>query len=191
MNLPSLPTDNLYKFLAIGGVALIVAGLVLPYSFVRSNAERTRGALNVRTEQFSKFLDDTLSLAERREKTYEDVLKDASEALSDADKDVAHMRVSAAKVRLNAVDKRDIVWDTRAKIEEQINKAFLAELEQTLLLTKWITQVAAVMANTGFAFAAIGFPCWWWKVQRFHDRIIRAEAAKAEKELSAAPVTGK
>ena len=40
MNLPSLPTDNLYKFLALFGLVLIVVGLFLTYDYPNRLYER-------------------------------------------------------------------------------------------------------------------------------------------------------
>jgi hypothetical protein len=71
MNFPSIPTDNLYKFLAISGVALLITGIYFRYNFENEvNAELSRlqlseAIINLKTKSDATYSQklDSLTLA--------------------------------------------------------------------------------------------------------------------------------
>jgi len=171
MEIPSLPTDNLYKFLAIGGIIVMVAGFVLPatadFQIVKLHEEQQRLAY----EEFTKHTGDLI-----RQNNEE--MRIAVEAIE---------KIAEPKARDNILDllnKRNVTKEQSDAFVLHLS-GFVDEMRLLRLAHQDQRNVSQLLKYFGFAISALGFGLWYWKVQRFHDRTSRAEALKAEAELKA------
>lgn len=154
MNFPTLPTDNIYKFLALGGLVLLVIGIVLPWKMDRDEIEwywQQRFDVEDRLQSNIKYFTDLVS---RSEFETEAERRKEMERLGDF--------FSARKS------------DELKKLTIRVNERWqMTDLRQLALKrTMW----------AGGVITVIGFFLWWLMVQRHQDAILRAEREKALKE---------
>lgn len=155
LNLPSLPTDNLYKFIAIGGMLLFGAGIVLP--------------VVIEQEQFDLKL--------RRQLETEDRMRSSTFRIADI---VNSERISDDAKRERVLKQIDESLHGVAKIERESLKGELAKREEWA--EQRITELRAV-SFVGLGLTVAGFLLWYFRVQRYQDKLIQLDAMKAEKEL--------
>jgi len=130
MNFLRLPTDNLYKFIAIGGLFLIGVDLVCPYFLV-------------------------LHHTDMKLKANELLLQNSFRKLEFKNDETA----------LKLIDAHEKWLLEYAEGSFEIGKIMAGR-------SHWIGYVGGFMAGGGFVV-------WYVCVQRYQDRIIRNEAAKA------------
>lgn len=164
MNLPNLPTDNLYKFIAL-------SGLVLSIFFTTLLVYQEKEYFKVQTD------------AELRFKVYAQKLK-----MLEAFK-VAHE--GSVKALLESPNEKlleGLMQRTNDQFFEQLD-ALMAEFrEDSQVYVETATNRAMMEAwnwplragiDTGGAIAIVGFLLWYFKLQRHQDEIVRNEAAKS------------
>lgn len=180
MNLPvpSAPTDNLYKFIALSGVALIVTGQFLPLGMVREINDKmadVRGAhITATAEAESQDLleaefQDTL--AELRAVAKDGELRQAAgEVLAEVKK--LHQRYHE---RLE----RKILLSSQAKFKESQLEFLQEEYGQK-------RRFGNVLSVLGLLLGALGFWRWYAIYQRPMDKKAELELAElvAERGLS-------
>lgn len=163
MNLPNLPTDNLYKFIAL-------SGLFMSAFFTSLLVYQEREMYRVQTD------------AELRFKTYltkAQMLQSMSEI------------AKTAKLPTDSPDNLEI-WKTMIQpMNEQIIKmgqeAMKEFREDSQVFVDTATNRAMMEAwnwplrvgiDTGGAIAIVGFLLWYFRLQRHQDEIVRNEVAR-------------
>lgn len=154
MTFPSLPTDSLYKFLAIGGILLIAVANYVSF-------QTTASMQDVRYKENQAHLARQL---ERINNAVDGVRKDHEEKAE---------RTRELKVALDSITQygQMEMKDVQARIKEM-------ETESKALISKmgWLNLL-------GFGIAGLGFVAWWFRIQRHQDETIRIERDKAKLEL--------
>ncbi len=152
MNLPALPTDNLYKFLALSGVALVVFSFIFPLDRLaaiqlkRVEMQTQAEVLLVELSNLEKEVDR----AAGREKVSDEVLKDLqARRLQLA---IKHAEVNGAKAQV-------------AVLLEQFERA-------------WSVLIVGMFA--GIALANVGFFLWYYRVQKPADLLARKQLEKTD-----------
>lgn len=153
---PSVPTDNLYKFMAVFGLILMLAGVLAPYPLESQYQVELEGLrekyLSGLSKANAKIRELQKSQTDPEKLLHDGVLKTPQEAFFDeADKHETYFK--------SHLDRR---WK---KYVEQI------------YLSNWLIV-------GGCVFGLIGFSFWFWKVQRYHDKILKLEFEEKKKSLA-------
>lgn len=146
---PNLPTDSLYKFMALGGYSLAAFFFWLFYTRVDAHT--------IRTAAFA------IELAERKVRTH--ALKD----------EVAHVR-SLTEPEQRAALPGLIVASTEAEANFEASSAQLRAIQANDREIKRLGYAAMIFAVIGIAIGNAGFGLWYTRVQRYQDIILRATA---------------
>jgi len=153
-SLPSLPTDNLYKFMAITGVVLFVGAPVYWATFYFQLAEKETASQVARVELREQILE--YAHLPPPPKRGEQLSPGVSEAWA---------------------KQRETV-DTRRK------ELRLAEAQYTLFrsLSAIVNSLSIISALAGVAIGYRGFRLWYVRVQRPQDQILLRQATGSKDE---------
>jgi len=167
--LPSLPTDNLYKFIALFGLFIFASFTIL----------RITKDYSFREEVISFNTLAAMNLGEREE------LRSDIEALAKGNipvdlKSVGYGKVMASKKELMAaIQSRLLVLNAESK-DLKVRHEVLLENEKHIdklcLLVTYISYVGIILMVFGFA-------AWYLKLQRYQDRLIVANWQRQAEEL--------
>lgn len=179
------PTDNLYKFMAVGGIVLIVAGVLGPPVFFQQTGmeylAQLRGSEELRVqEKFTNEQLETLKLREQQAKDQKDKLQKRLEALKappnsseveklegrikEANHEIESIADSAHDLSLNLELKR-----AQTNYEETVSVNRLA-MSRLFVLVGWVAGIV------GAGISIIGFRRWYKRLQKFQDQVVAKEA---------------
>ena len=153
-----LPTDNLYKFVALSGVLLVLAGLaIITYDMIRLGADlnpyvaEARMRLS-RTEAVNAYYKRAISLRKDGSANRATALVDSARAL------------------------RDSLDQT-----ERLYKGRREEIDDQFALRRTFVKVAFAIVGVGIGLAIWGFISWYTKLQKPLDEIVERQAAELRK----------
>jgi hypothetical protein len=154
MQISSLPTDNLYKFIALFGLVLTVTSLVfLDFSFDR-------------------FTTEQLKIELVQEKSKQAHLK-ADQAFREANASKGG-KSQSEKLWQEFKDRSFEAIDTSSNAMGMIRGQNLLGQQALLRL-----DVLTVLSFVGLVCIVLGFNLWYWKLQRFIDLEIKRKSAEA------------
>ena len=175
MTVLSPPTDNLYKFLALSGIALVIACLLGPWR-LEQDLNRARFELEAQlavAQAEMTALDEDRGRVAVEVKSLEslvDSLRAARNVLTPAEVETYHKSISTLK------DRNEVIRD-RAR-EQPIAVARLGakahQLTRMLADLEWISWFSNVGFSVGLVLSCIGFWLWYFRVQVYLDRDLRA-----------------
>jgi len=168
-------TDNLYKFIALSGIALIGLGIVLQSNLLRDRTDADIEAsvsaeqMTYRSERLLKFIEDRVKVrtakielidASGEKENWEQAKKAIEEHLEVMEKDIAETN----EIMLNWIDSSK---DARIKTEkiDAIEQSFSSQV-----LLNFLT------IGIGAALTVTGFSLWYFKLQRHLDVKVAGEA---------------
>lgn len=154
MNLPNLPTDNLYKFIALSGLAVMALCLILYLQSIES----------------SEIAQGKIQIIEERIAIRQNVLNAFSEFIPHVH-DSPETEANSQKLfdRIEQEKKaRDIVL-----AELQKEKPMFQVSESAAKLRRKFLSVGMI---GGFVTSVIGFVLWYFKLQRYQDFVVMFEA---------------
>jgi len=185
VNIPNLPTDNLYKFLALSGVALALFSIYYQLSpidtivqkqlavkteiaVLRANAE-ANGEL---VELIGEIIDNTIA---RQQDTYEPNPNKIELSYSDEEIKELQARVREANVQIAS----DIARAERSNAQLE----YLGKRQEVANTDARMMRIFATLLLSG------GFGLWYWKVQRPLDLLLQGDvdARKMKAGSAAAP----
>lgn len=143
---PSLPTDNLYKFIAIAGAAMVIAANVISAQTVASMLEQREA---VRQRHYDRFDAQRWTHIQNTKTDYPELSPNKA-----TEKAIAQLNSEAAK---------DWAENGQMRVFEIQSEA----MHTVLMLQR--------MEWSGYGLTLLGFILWWIKVQRFQDSILRLE----------------
>lgn len=169
--LPTIPTDNLYKFLAITGLVIVLICLIYPPMITAkvSGSAAEVAALRQLLESQTRQLDHDLKRIETEilQNQTEPVLPlGQAEALDD--------RVTKARAANVEMQARLLDFERKAKTALAEGRALQSQMD-LMVNTLWL----------GILLMACGFFLWYTKVQRHADTIIRNQALQTELQQQA------
>ena len=148
MNYVPLPTDNLYKFIALSGLAIILVSLFYPLRLVVDLELKAAGAMGQ--------IQETTDLIEETERALSDIEKSESPT-------AAQVNEAARKHKLaRQSSNRDIPIG--------------AELQVLRAQLDGIKSVSRIGIALGTIMTAFGFYFWYVRVQRPADRLASRQA---------------
>jgi len=195
MNIPSLPTDNLYKFLAIFGLTLIIAGTYLGYK---------------KNNYYSEMYFEIYSKSKQYENEIEEYKKEDN-ILSDAiNKFAKDQNIILSKDSLNVSLIEELIlykqeYEQRLRNNETLkNKEYkyLALLNRTIFLNEELRRLDILRRKNninidvyneankrdaikyliklcfsfGFIISMFGFIFWYYRIQKYEDHLIKANS---------------
>jgi hypothetical protein len=168
---PVAPTDNLYKFMAIFGLAVVVASAILIGMKAHEFNDHISGSVVPQIE---------LSILESRRK---ELLAAESEALHNRMQELPHSQPATAPIA-------KALSEVMTQLNDQI-AAKKAEVDMESAKTsvgKKILDSAifdySIGAGVGICFAGLGFYYWYHRLQKPQDELLKAQVAKILRDLT-------
>jgi hypothetical protein len=171
MTLPTIPTDNFYKFFAISGVIIVIFSFAYPWTLIR----------DIRPKQIEVM-------------TKLEVLK-IELIESDKDIDVLDKEVTVAENNLENLISEDVIKlrehtdkINRKRFEISIKKiniggqiALIDYLREELLTAKWVMIIGVIL---GCILSFGGFIAWYFIVQVPSDLLLRRQVESCQSKPS-------
>ena len=156
MNVPSLPTDNLYKFLAIFGIVICIFSI---YIYQNKYNLYTEEFFEVRKEfaKYGPMLDRVTLLLERIE-------------TDPSDKSLPENKKLFAAT-LDAIDKLNQEIKTGHEIAEYSKEKEERAWEEIRILWKY----SKIFFFIGVLMSIVGFYLWYVKVQKPLDKLLKKQ----------------
>lgn len=150
MEITKLPTDNLYKFIALTGITLVILSIAAPYALI-GDAVR---------EQIEIYGGQEIAMIE---------LKYIEEDIREA--------IEKNKGTLPSEERLRLFKQLRdAKVEGEKASTRLKQFgylrERTLHIKRW----AVFGGLCGFGMSLAGFVLWYFRLQRYQDAVLRKQA---------------
>ena len=192
MDLLKPPTDNLYKFQAVGGIALIVAGLIFPILFFLQTGMEYLVQLRDRDEfkVLETFTKERLKTLKDRE---QQAIREKNELEQRLNQLVSASRVSGNSGEIEKLESR--IKETNRQIESIADASHEASLNLGLKQaqvnnagtvsfnrrrdSRYLLVVGLVVIGIGLYYLFIGFRRWGKRLQQFQDIIVEKEAKDA------------
>jgi len=168
MNLPSIPTDNLYKFLAITGLILCLVSIFYP-TIEGDKIDREIIQLETNT---NIYLRESEHL-NREQDFFEEKLDDAK--LAAKSKTLSKQGRDSISRELLEIDRK--VLELRIKAAEQ--QGYAKQILRLNSRLRLMNKCANYGFNSGVVLMFLGFILWYLQVQRYQDLIMKNEAGIA------------
>ena len=153
MNLPSFPTDNLYKFQALAGLFLIVFGTIYP------------------SQKLSE-----LQLRRAATETERNVLVIQLDALKE---EVAEVKKSTQPTEAQASRLTERLLELQIKQAQIVGKGTQEAILIEDIIFAWRTLRIGLLL--GLFLSITGFLCWYFRVQKPQDKLLQNQlAAKSD-----------
>ena len=185
MDIFTPPTDNLYKFMALSGIVLILAGVIVPPVFFQQTGMeylaqlRSSDELGVQ-EKFVKERLDTLKSREQQASSEKDKLQQRLDKLkptsNSTEADRLEARIKEANHEIESI--ADSAYELRLNLEL---KRAQFKYEETVSLNRLRTSrqfvlVGWVLGLVGVFLSFVGFRRWYKRLQKFQDQLVLKEA---------------
>lgn len=179
---PPLPTDNLYKFMALFGLTLIVLSFFAYYQYHQtylrllelkySEENRIENVENWK-EQTLVELKKVLLEAENYEMRDEDLRdkKSAEEFISRGEGIITELNTKLPQTFTNIKQQIEDNIKEKQHLENEI-KVFAEDYKYKLSLKK----LSETLAALGTVLSIVGFTLWYFKLQVFQDLIVKKQA---------------
>lgn len=180
-----LPTDNLYKFLALGGLLSFLFSISVPFFAVRDLEAEAAGLVPQaeRMEQRAKDQEELAKQFERetaRQKTeWERKIAEAAtrpeperqQLKAEVDEWKNGVAAKAAAFRASL----DTLQDATAKVDALNKQIEVRITDLDRILSYWPLGFWG-----GIAMTIIGFSAWFWRIQRHQDALLRAQVLEVQ-----------
>jgi hypothetical protein len=209
VDIPSIPTDNLYKFLAIGGVVAAIGGAYLSYL---SSAEEVHRRTQLSLEQIEAQWKNGLAAAAKQ-------ISEGEERIAQLkfDRDTEILKKGFKDYQQNHQLSEEEKQFLSRELDQQSKDA--DEVETFLTKSLDVLQQQAIASNieakskfdelelnwfyfyiraavwVGYSFQIVGstaciwgFWSWYWRVQRYQDYLLIKEAAAVAPSKESFPV---
>ncbi len=151
MRFPNLPTDNLYKFMALSGLILFVFSFFVPFWLMHN--------IKLKTLEIKEEL-DLLDIEEK-------YLKEIHEDIEALPSNKRRKAIKLNEERFKDYSKK--LMQTRRKVETM---KYLDSMRRDIRI------LALVGISLGVIFTYCGFFLWYKRLQKYQDQIIKNEAQK-------------
>jgi hypothetical protein len=190
MNFIQPPTDNLYKFQALSGVALILFALTVPAKFFHEvqlrkfEVERHNGMTKPEYELY-KGREDLLGQAYQKHLKEMEMLRDMAERVPAESRTAEQSRILVDFERSIVADKQrytdlSLKNSEQAKTADQHLNVMTANEHELGYLTVAMWTLALIAGGCfaiGIVLARRGFKSWFEKAQRHQDVVLERQAA--------------
>jgi hypothetical protein len=156
MDYPNIPTDNLYKFLAIGGLVVFIFSIVYPtgklleLEFQLADFKAGREKINIERN----FLNKEIEILEKKESVGSNEIKVIRDKLLQQELKEADFNAQAEKIQVSFKWIQDFQW------------------------------LAIIGSLLGVILEAIGFTAWYLRVQHPQDQLLEKQLAESNKKYN-------
>jgi len=161
MSFDNLPTDNLYKFITLLGIALFALG-----SWMENDNNNRASRTFFQNKAMLELINEKTELLQK------DILFLKGE----------NNEISEEAVRSNIQRTRDMVAN-HASITKELEK-YRSEIFPEYVTESYLFETnfksVQIAKFLGLFIAALGFASWWFLHQRYQDAIIREQARNAQ-----------
>jgi Ca2+/Na+ antiporter len=169
MNLHFPPTDNLYKFIAISGILLVLYNLIFTSQFLINNhvqAQKISNELDIVEIEQNHLHEDILYLKKKVSILSENLEKKSVEESSEELKEFSTLN---AKLKTK---NREI----EIKIKEMENKNKL--LKDRVKFGIFLIIIGLITFIVGIYLTYRGFYLWYHRLQKYQDTLIKKKSKK-------------
>jgi len=182
VTLPNLPTDNLYKFLALAGTVIVI----LSVYFVETKLAEVNDRI-LDTEEEQSLITERLELLQHKVKEFEQIVDSAIARQADnwrRDTNKVHLRYSESEIKALNREVRDSL--AQIALENVKFRANLKRLSQLHERSKEVVYWGIFFVVNGFLLGLIGFYFWYRNVQKPLDSLLQKELLGKTKREKAA-----
>jgi len=169
MNIPAIPTDNLYKFCALFGTVIILFSLYIPYKY-SSEVEKQISSVNLNvntTVVQQKYL---IQKIDRLKEILENsILK--NKGLYEYSQDVVELNYSQEELKEILSESYELYRDTQ--ISDAKNENLDNESDRLIKQLKAILEIRTISLGLGIILSIFGYVQWYFKIQRYQDQILK------------------
>ncbi|MEJ6121350.1 hypothetical protein MT390_05625 [Vibrio sp. 2-Bac 85] len=174
MQLPSIPTDNLYKFLSISGLWIFFIFIFIPEYIIYITSEKIR---NIELNGVILSIESSALSKESREIEYllkleENKLKAEIKTNEELD------AIKSTGVILNDRNDKVSALIKNSKIAMAKHKIKLDEVKYYLTRLNFLKFIQNYGMFFGFCMSLIGFISWYFKIQRIEDKLRAKQVQK-------------
>ncbi len=175
MHFPNLPTDNLYKFLALSGVVVVLVSIFYPISRLgelRQKAIELAAEIKI-LDLESKRLTVNHSQLEREVAAFEKQLSAAEKEKRPTPGDIDSIEKIHNQLRTRALKLETSNDDLQVKLVK-----VSAKNDQLVQLVRYVEYFVNVMYGgivIGVLLAWVGFGLWYVRVQRPQDLLLKQQ----------------
>lgn len=186
MNLPNLPTDNLYKFIALTGVILLIISIFYPEyqrKTLRDEIEVYNGEVRKlslektkSTEKQKELIKRIAILDEKSNCNFQSIVNDSiivRTQIIEGPKELIELSKEIDKL---IEEYTQLIRDFDLKSLEISTKLALINNKKNDLLE--INEVTYFFGPFSLLIALIGFLLWYEKTQKFQDKVLKEQAVQ-------------
>lgn len=185
MNIPNLPTDNLYKFCAIAGLVILGLSLYVPYQMLWQNIAAEIALRREIKEIYTEF--DII----KKEKELDDLLIRLDQSTfknEERDKNVNVHKDKKSDETLaikKAIDnlRNEISEFKRVRLKQGELEYNFDSLKKSMHRVDEILYYCKFLGIIGILLTYFGFRNWYLKIQVYQDAIIKKQAQEAGIEI--------
>ncbi|MDV7140447.1 hypothetical protein R3X28_16260 [Maribacter sp. TH_r10] len=183
MNIPNLPTDNLYKFLALTGLFLMVASFgYKEYRNHEYNIQKTEIKVEEKILEFKIENKKTMVEHSRKLRDFEvDILKpkNGDKSIEDLQKQIEKF-INSYKIE---IEEAELDWYYNDAGKLLMNSELAEVYKKRTDKLNWILNLSMLI---GFFSMISGFYFWYIKLQRHQDLILLNEYKISELKINQA-----
>lgn len=189
--IPTVPTDNLYKFMALAG--LTIAALPFAFPAIRiSEVERLSAEIDgdiLLLEAETKWLQEDGENLTNEWKKKQGIVKRGlsrveSLAREDQPRELDRLRVKNEKL-MREINESHVVFEERSRQEQRKHLAIKGKImikDQLVSETDFYESFMLSESLFGLALASFGFSFWYARVQKILDEELRKKLEPLQKE---------
>lgn len=163
MNIPNIPTDNLYKFIALSGIIIVLLSIYIPKVKI---AEVTDKIIDAKESKL--ILVVKVNNLESQVDRFKDKFGPSIKENKENNKELKVENLYGELDELN-----DVLF--LLKIERIKQKAITERIEVLENRSVEIFRWSIITLFNGLVMAFFGFWLWYSKVQKLHDLILKSE----------------
>lgn len=182
MDMPTVPTDNLYKFMAIVGLLMVAAGLLVP-AYVELEYIKIKTRYDAAMQDYDRRFKIMKDEAEWNS-TLHKIISEAREAgikampnqtAKEKQRALAADAKAAKEAEALTAEGKKILEQIEALLHEMAPQAEQAALSDYLRLVRLVVRIVGVVFVIGGGIlAAFGFRLWFVRLQRPLDKQVAA-----------------
>ena len=168
-HLPEPPTDNLYKFMAIAGLVMFAASIIIPYHWLDAtedqlaNTQEQFEVLNTEKQSFQRKLDIVSEIISNS------ILSQKGKFTESPDK--LHLTYSNDELKALTTETLDIyaTWQVNVDHANAADRRLSYLIQRTKLIGRmaWLFMILSAIITT------LGFSLWYVRIQIHIDRTIQ------------------
>lgn len=169
MNIPNIPTDNLYKFQALSGVIIVL----LSFYVTIDRINEVRLKILESTEEAKIIGAKTSALSERIE-TLKNIIENTVHRQNDKHtKDITKVEITYTNSEIKELFIEVYEKNLMHKIEQVKNESSIEKAKYLHEESKRIFKMGVFASIIGFVMSITGFRWWYFRVQKPLDKLLK------------------